>query len=336
MDKLSDQCYPLPLKIIGMGRYLPKRVISSNELEEKYSLEKGWCEAKLGVAQRRWVEDETPSFMGAEAAREAIGEAGLDPDDIDLIINASGTASLERGLPDGGPLLQQQLGLESSGIPAFSVQNNCLSFMLALDVCATLLATGRYQVILAVSSEILSLNLDSNNPHVYGLFADGSAAAILTRTPEGENSALHSGRFETYGNSSTYLQSLLGKKLESEENLNPRDLTLQMDEKAFIENGNKYTHQLLEILFKTQNIDRKNIDIVIPQQVGKAYLEPLTRLFPPEKVKSIINHFGNCGAASLPMALYEAIKNKELVRGNRFLLTGVGAGMSTGAMILTY
>jgi len=336
MDKLSKEWYPLPLKIAGIGRYLPGRVISSQELETQYGLEQGWCAANLGVGERRWADDETPSFMGSEAAREAVNNAGIEPEDIDLIINASSTATYERGLPDGGPLLQQRLGLEDSGIPCFSMQNNCLSFMLALDVCATLLITGRYQNILVVSSEIFSFNLDTNNPHVYGLFGDASAAAVITLTPPGETSAIHNVRFETYSSGSTYMHSLLGLASGKMKNLQPGDLTLKMEPGTFMEYAHKYTRSLMEKMFKDQDMSIDDMDLVIPQQVGKAFLDPISQSIPGKKIIRIIDRLGFCGAASLPTALYDAVKQEELQRSNQFLMIGVGAGMSVGAMIITY
>ena len=97
----------LPLKIIGHGRYLPKRVVSNAEVEALCGLSAGWVERRNGVRERRWVTDETSSFMSAEAAREALDEAKLRPDQLDLIINASGTG--EQAIPDTGSLIQSSL-----------------------------------------------------------------------------------------------------------------------------------------------------------------------------------------------------------------------------------
>ena len=97
----------IPLKIIGLGRYLPKRIVPSSELEAMCGLSAGWVERRNGVRERRWVTDETSSFMSAEAAREALDEAKLKPEQLDLIINASGTG--EQAIPDTGVLIQRQL-----------------------------------------------------------------------------------------------------------------------------------------------------------------------------------------------------------------------------------
>ncbi|UCH94138.1 MAG: ketoacyl-ACP synthase III [Candidatus Aminicenantes bacterium] len=338
MDRIPEINGALPLKVAGMGRYLPKKVVSSRELEMNYRLTEGWCRETLGVSERRWVEDETSSFMGAEAAKEALAAAQLEAEDLDLIVNASGTASFERLLPDGGPMIQQKLGLDQSGIPAFTMQNNCSSFMLALYVCAGLLASGRYENILVVSSEVLSRNLDTRNPKVYGLFGDGAAAAVINPTPGGEPSAIHQAKFETYGQGASYMKSLWGLTASRIKDPHPENLTLQMDLEAFTKYGSRCAGQLIDKVFQEQDlhIHREDIKLVIPQQAGKAFLDFLKQKFPDEKILRVVDRFGFCGAASLPMTLYEAVKEKKLQRGDLFLMIGVGAGLSVGGMIMTY
>ncbi len=188
---------PFPLKIIGLGRYLPERVVPSREVEALCGLPAGWIERRSGVRERRWATTETSSYMGAQAAREAVAEAGLALTDIDLILNASGTP--EQAIPDGGPLIQRQLGLGGSGIAAMSVHATCLSFLAAIDLSSNLLATGRYKNILIVTAEIGSVGINFKEPESASLIGDAAAAVVVTRTPAGEASAVQAARFETYG-----------------------------------------------------------------------------------------------------------------------------------------
>jgi 3-oxoacyl-[acyl-carrier-protein] synthase-3 len=338
MSKKFETNGPLPLKIAGTGCYVPKRVVTGKEIEAGCGLEPGWCAAHLGVEERRWVEEETPSFMGAEVAREAVTRANMELEDIDLIINASGTASFERGLPDGGPMVQKQLGLENSGIPAFTIQNNDLSFMLALEAGAAWLASGRYENILVVSSEIFSLNLDTNNPEVYGLFGDGAAAAVVTLTPPGETSGIHYTRQQTYSRSAHCMQCLMGLAASKREDLKTEDLTLQMNAPSFKEYGNKYTRTLIEEMSRAHGAGLVDIQVVIPQQIGKFYTDFLQNSMgiPGEKIIYVADRLGFCGAASLPMALHQAVEKKKLKRGDRFMMIGIGAGISVGGMIMTF
>lgn len=174
----------LPVKIIGLGRYLPSRIVPSSELEKMCGLPPGWVEHRNGVRERRWVTDETSSYMGAQAALEALDEAGLEPGQVDLIINASGTA--EQAIPDTGALIQRQLGLGDSGIPCMTVHTTCLSFIAGMDVAANFLCTGRYANILIVSSDIASCGINTREPESASLVGDAAAAVVVTRSLGGE------------------------------------------------------------------------------------------------------------------------------------------------------
>lgn len=187
-----------PVRIAGIGRYLPRHRVASADVEARAGLPAGWALEHSGVAFRHWAgADERASVMGAAAAREACAHAGVAPADIDLIINASG--SVEQAIPDGGPLLQDALGLGASGIPSFSVHATCLSFLAAIEVAAERIQLGRIRRALVVSSEIASVALDFDSPEVCTLFGDGAAAVVLERAPVGAGSAIHRIEWMTMG-----------------------------------------------------------------------------------------------------------------------------------------
>lgn len=332
MKRRSDARYPFPLKIVGVGRYVPERVVSSNELESRFGLEEGWCQAHHGIRERRWIVNETASLMGAEAAKEAVSNAGMDFFDIDLIINAS--SSFERYIPDGGPLIQRHLGLDDSGIPCTTLNASCLSFLAAVDLSASLITVGRYRNILIVSSETMSPILGSHDPGVCTLFGDGAASVVVTLAQEGEASGIHSALLETYGHGIPYMQSLLGFASARNGEMQPDRLALQMDIDSFMKYGMKYTQEFLDQLLDRHK--KQDIELVIPQQSGKSFLDHLRQSFAEDKLVKIVDRFGFCGAASLPMALYEAVKEERLKRNDLFLLVGFGAGLSVGGMVVTY
>jgi len=341
MEQNSDLYlgYPLPIKIAGLGCYFPKRVVPSREIEDKYGLKEGWCLENLGVQERRWVEDETLSFMGAEAAKEAVENAGMDLDEIELIINASATGNLEKIVPDGSALIQDHLHLDDSGIPCFTLQNSLLSFLSALEASAAMLAAGRYDNILVVSPEVFSYNLDPNNPYVYGLFSDGAAAVVLTAAAEDEPGSIHKIRLETYGSGASYLQSMVGLAMLLDKKIKSEDILLKMETNSFYESGNKYMGKLLEKLFTgDEKYNLADVKFVIPQQIGLNFLKYLEKEIhiPSDKIIRDIQRLGFCGAASIPIALYEAVKEKKILRGDLLLLAALGAGLAVGGVIMTY
>lgn len=329
--------YPQPVKILGVGRYAPKRVVPSSELEKKCGLPEGWIEKKQGIKERRWVEDETASFMGAKAAEEALEDAGLEKTDIDLILNASGTA--EQAIPDGGPFIQRQLGLAESGIAAMSVHTTCLSFLTGLDVAANFITTGRYSKILVISSDITSCGLDFSHPESSTLFGDLAAAAVLGRTPDGEGSCVHKAMIKTYGEGAYDTQIPGGgtRRHPNFEDTKPEDNLFHMDGPKVFKMAVKVAPPFLEELLPGFSDEIEKIDAVVPHQASKLALDAHTILgMSPDKVVRTIHKFGNCVAASIPATLYEAIKTKRIERGDKFLMLGTGAGLTIGGIIMTY
>ncbi len=327
----------LPLKIIGVGRYLPERVVPSREVEALCGLPAGWIERRSGVRERRWVSGETSSSMGAAAAREAVADAGLALTDIDLILNASGTP--EQAIPDGGPLIQRQLGLGASGIASLSVHATCLSFLAALDLSANLLATGRYKHILIVSAEIGSVGINVREPESASLMGDAAAAVVVTRTPEGEAACLQAARLETYGDGAD-LTAIRGGGSRAHPNhpgTRPEDNLFHMDGPQVLRMALRYSGGFLERLRPGLSKGLGSIRLVVPHQPSKMGLKAMEMFgWPSEQIVRTLDHLGNCVAASIPCTLYEAVCGGRLRRGEEVLLVGTGAGLSIGGVILTY
>lgn len=326
--------HPLPIKVAGIGSYLPGRIISSSELEKKYGLEAGWCERKQGVRERRWVEDETVSFMAAEAAKEAVANAGMSLADIDLIISASQTN--EQAIPENGVLIQRALGLGNSGIPCMSVTAACLGFMVAMDLSSGLLMVERYRNILIITSEITSFNLDFNNPNVFTLMGDGAAAAVVTRTPEGESSGIHAVLMETYSEAlsvSSVCRFRIPNTLFNKD-VPFGELGFDYDSQNLQTTAMKYNQKFLAKLWPMSNKDA--VKLVIPNQASRFVLDMMKFVFPADKIMGVIDRFGNTSSVGYPMALAEAIKTKRIERGDLVLMTGIGAGFSLVGMVFTY
>lgn len=329
--------FPLPLKIIGVGRYLPERLVPSREVESLCGLPAGWIERRSGVRERRWVTGETSSCMGAAAAREAVASAGLALTDIDLILNASGTP--EQAIPDGGPLIQRQLGLGASGIASLSVHATCLSFLAALDLSANLLATRRYKNILIVSAEIGSVGINLHEPESASLLGDAAAAVVVTRASEGEASCLLAARLETYGDGAdlTAIRGGGSRWHPNHAGTRPEDNLFHMDGPQVLRMALRYSGGFLERLRPGLSKSLGSIRLVVPHQPSKMGLKALELFgWPPGQIVRTLDRLGNCVAASIPCTLYEAVCAGRLERGEEVLLVGTGAGLSLGGVILKY
>lgn len=334
MNMRTKVKYPLPVKILGMGRYLPKRIIKSSELEERCGLEKGWCERKQGVRERRWVEDETLSFMGAEAAREAAADAGVELSHIDLIIIAA--QSFEMAVPEDAARIQDLLGLGDSGIPCMRVTSACLGFLVALDISVSLLTVGHYRNILIVCPEINSANLDFNNPNVCTLLGDAAGAAVVGHTPQGEASGIHALLMETYSEAAE-ASSLSGGRIRNtffDKNIRSQDFIFNYEPRMMQTIGMKYNQKFLAKLWPMSN--KGAIKLVIPNQASRLAIDYTKLLFRSDQVMTIIDRFGHCGAAGYPLALYEAVKQERISRGDMVIMEGIAAGCSLMGIVLTY
>jgi 3-oxoacyl-[acyl-carrier-protein] synthase III len=327
----------LPLKILGLGRYLPKRVVPSTELEALCNLPAGWVERRLGVRERRWVSDETASFMAAQAAWEALDEAQLKPNQLDLIINASGTG--EQAIPDTGVLIQRQLGLGDSGIPAMTVHTTCLSFIAALDVASNFIASGRYQKILVASADVASCGINLKEPESAALVGDAAAAAVVARSSKAELSMIHHAHFRSFGDGA-YLTTIMGGGSRFHPHRaghKPEDDLFHMDGPAVLRMVRDLGHDYLEALYPGLSNSLVDIDLVVPHQASKMGLMMLERFgWPEDKIVNTLETLGNCVAASIPATLYQAVRDGTLQRGQKVLLIGTGAGLSIGGLVMTY
>jgi 3-oxoacyl-[acyl-carrier-protein] synthase-3 len=329
--------FPLALKIAGLGRYLPPRVVTNDELERRCGLPAGWIERKTGVRERRWVDAESNSAMGARAAEEAVADAGLRLADIDLIVNASG--SQEQAIPDGGPLLQRELGLAGTGVACFSLHATCLGFVVALDLCAALLAAGRYRRILVVCADIGSVGVNFEEPESASLIGDAAAAAVVTLPGPGEASCLLGARLETYseGADLTEIRGGGSRHHPNRPDTRPADNLFHMDGPKVYRLAMERLGSFLEALRPGLSTGLGSIALVVPHQASLFAVRSLRRFnIPDERVVINLDRLGNCIATSIPSALYDAARDGRLQRGQEVLLVGTGAGLSVGGAILVH
>lgn len=327
------------VKILGTGKYLPKQQVTAEELEKKLRLPTGWVTKKSGVRVRHFVTDETSANMGAIAAQRALEEAGLSFSDIDCLVCASGTSQQE--IPCTAALIQEEMRQSKTGVPCFDINSTCLSFVTAMDVLSASLAMGCYQRILIVSTEISSVGLNWGQKESCVLFGDGAAAVVIGRTPEAETSRILASCMQTYSDGAHYSEIRGGGTLiHPGEYAKGREADFQFDmdgRKIF-----RLTSQLItgfvERLLDAASITRQEIGLVVPHQAsGMAMRIMGNKLgFADSHMMNIIENHGNVIAASIPMALHEAIVQKRVNRGDIMLLLGTSAGLSLGGLLLEY
>lgn len=328
----------LAVQIAGMGSFLPEHVVTSATLEERFNLPRGWIERVAGVRERRYAVHETASGMAAGACRRALATAGIAAADVDVIVGAS--SAPQQAIPCTAALVQRAIGAPDGGSACYDVNATCLSFIFALQQVAHLIAAGVYRTALIFSSEVSFRSLNPAEPESAVLFGDSAVAAVLTAAPAASASAVHHTRFVTYSSGADLTRLLGGGSLH-----HPNDPTTTIADNMFHMDGTGIFKKAVRLIgpFLDSFLDetgwrREEIGCVVPHQASRHGVELLTaRLgFREDQVFSNLATRGNCIAASIPLGLAEAVATGAVQRGSRVLLIGTGAGLTIGAVTLTY
>jgi 3-oxoacyl-[acyl-carrier-protein] synthase-3 len=331
----EPQTSPIPerglrVKIASTAIYVPPRVETAAQLAPRIGRGEEWIVTSTGVRERR-ISEEPVEVMAARAARAAL-DGGGPPD---LIVNASTTA--RQLIPDTSVFIQDELGLE--GIPSFSVHATCLSFLVALHNAAALVAAGAYRRVLVVSAECASLARNLDEPESAALLGDGAAAAVLEPTPQVESSALLSFMMTTWpkGAELTELRGLGQRCPPGDPRTRAEDNLFSMDGPTIYRMARRRVLSLVQDLLSANGLQPNDVDLVVPHQASGPGLELVPRMgFRAERVVNVIARYGNCVAASIPMALAHAAGEGRMRRGDLVLLLGTGAGLSVAGALLRW
>ena len=341
---------PLPIRLLGTGACRPPGTVTGVELDARLGLASGTSERRHGVARRSVAgPGERATELGARAARSALTAAGLASTDLDAVVSAASVP--EQAIPCQAALLQRALGLGDAGIAALDVNASCLSFVAALDLLAPAIATGRFDTVLVVSSELPSVGVDETDAATGGLFGDGAAAVVLGRAgpvrgagrggPRGAPSALLATSLATWADHADCCRlpgggtgNRVGRGLD--EYL--AATRFAMDGPALYRAVGRRIRPFVDALLERAGVTLAELDLVVPHQASARALAGLVRHLgiDPARVVDILADHGNQVAASLPTALHRAIASGRLRRGDTVALLGTGAGVSLGGAVLRY
>ncbi len=328
-------------KIAGTGHYVPEQVVTNKDLEKVMATSDEWIRERTGIVERRYFQEgiDTTANMGAEASRRALKKAGLEAKDVDMIIFA--TLSPDYIFPGSGVLMQRELGLKE--IPALDVRNQCSGFIYALSVGDQFIKTGMYDTILVVGAEIHSSGLDFSDRGrgVSVIFGDGAGAVVLTAA-ESNDKGILSTHLHADGEHAEELAVLAP-------DTNKKDrLTHEMIDSGAIYpymNGNLvFKHAVTRFPEVIQEALQKNgykpedIDMLIPHQANlriTSYIQQKMGL-PAERVFSNIHKYGNTTAASVPIALSEAIEEGRIKEGDLVCLAAFGSGFTWASALIRW
>lgn len=330
----------MKFKIESSALYLPPKKIYSNELDQQLGLAEGTLFNQSGVRTRHIVaEGETQAKMAKIAAEEALDKANSSFEELDALICANGIT--QQLIPCNAALLQKEMGYGESGVACFDVNSTCLGFITALDMISCAFAAGRFKKILLTVADTASVGLNWKHLESASLFGDGAAAFVLSASETELDSTILSAHMKTFAYAAEVCQVQSGGAAKLGYHYVPEDheeFLFSMDGPKVFKIAAKYMDDFLEETLAKAGLTMEQIDHVIPHQASKSAMELIRRRLniPKHKLHTIIEHFGNCVAVSLPMALHEAIRTEKLQKGQTVLLLGTGAGVSLGAILFRF
>ena len=322
-------------ELIGTGRYAPRRVLTNDEFAARLETSDQWIHERTGIRERRISgPDESNACMATEAGAQALAAAGLDPLDLDAVVLA--TSSPDRLLPSQACDVQARLGARNAA--AFDVGAACTGFMYGLNVAEGLIAAEQAQRVLVVATERLSTIMDWSDRTTAVLFGDG-AGATLVRASQGERGIL-----ATYMRSDGTLAELLYRPGGGADH--PPDNALLGDRSYFIKMAGREVFKAAVLsmaeasdqVLARAGLDAGAIDLMIPHQANIRIIEATAKHagIPMDKVFVNVDRYGNTSAASVAIALDEAVRTGRLEAGMTALLVAFGAGFTWASMVVRW
>jgi len=319
--------------IIGWGKYVPAHVITNADLEKTLDTSDEWIVTRTGIRERHIVADgESTSQMSIAAAKNALAMAGIDPEDLDLIIVATST-------PDylTPPISSQiQYGLGAKNVGAFTLVTGCTGFVYALATAQQFISSGACKTVLVIGAELLSRFVDWNDRETCVLFGDGAGAVVMQATdiPSGVLSFVLGS--DGSGGEHLILPGGGSANPASHASLDAGLHNLKMNGREVFKFATRVLGKALRQVIEAAGLNTEDIDLFIPHQANIRIIESAAKFadLPPEKVFVNIHKYGNTSAASIPIALCEAFEQSRAKIGDTLAFVAFGAGLTWASAVV--
>ncbi len=303
-------------RIIGTGSYIPKKVITNDDLSLTLDTSDAWISTRTGIHNRHIAEGMTSSDMAYMAARRAVDDSGLNPADIDVIIVA--TSSPDYAFPSTAALVQAKL--EAVNAACFDISAACTGFIYAYSIAQGYIAGGMYKNILIIGTEVMSEHVDWKDRSVCVLFGDGAGAAMLTADKDNLSSVM----IHSDGSRGNVLTC--GKD------------NISMDGQEVFKFAVKTVPMSIQDILNKEHIRADDVGMYILHQANQRIIQAVSKRLgiSMEKFPMNMQEYGNTSAASIPILLDELNRNNRLVRDELIVMSGFGAGLSWGSIVLNW
>jgi len=321
--------------ILGTGKYVPDRILTNHDLEKIVETNDEWIVTRTGIRERHIAaETQATSDLAYEAAVRALEAAKLAPEDLDLIIVA--TITPDMFFPSTACILQDRLGARKAA--AFDLSAACSGFIYSLATATGMLKSGMYRNALVVGAECLSRITDYTDRNTCILFGDGAGAVVLGEVPEGRG--FRSFELGADGSGGPLLKLAGGgsRMPASAETVSSKAHYIYMAGNEVFKFAVRIMGSAAEEALRKAGIDKKDVDLLVPHQANIRIIQAaLSRLeLPEEKCMINLDRYGNASAASIPIALAEAVEQGRVSEGDCLVLVGFGGGLTWGASVLIW
>ena len=327
---------PKNIKIVGLGSYLPEKILTNADLEKTVDTTDEWIRERTGIRERRIArKDQASSDLALEAAKIALQKASLDPKEIDLILVA--TITPDMFFPSTACTVQDKLGAKNAA--ALDISAACSGFIYGLVICHSLICQGQYKKVLLIAAETLSKITDWEDRATCVLLGDGAGAAVLTPSDSPKEGLLASalGAIGSAGEL-LYLPAGGSRNPSTHETVDKKLHYLKMQGNELFKLAVKSLVEAANRVIKEAKVTPQDIDLLIPHQANIRIINAsATRIgVPMEKVYINVDKYGNTSAASIPIALDEALREGRIKKGDLILLDAFGGGLTWGACLLRW
>ena len=321
--------------IAGVGSYVPAKVLTNADLEKMVNTSDEWITTRTGIKERHIAAaDEFTSDLGARAAQRAMAQAGVTAEQIDLIVVATITPDMP--FPSTAALIQRKLGAHRAA--AFDLEAACSGFIYALEVAQQFIMSRTYDTVLVIGAEKLSAIVDWQDRNTCVLFGDGAGAAILRNRPNAHG--LLTAVMGADGRKADLLFMAGGGSRcpATAESVTARQHYLRMEGKETFKNAVQAMLTAAEEALRRCEIDITRIKLIIPHQANRRIIDAVAERLGarPEQLFVNLHKYGNTSAASVAIALDEAVQSGQVQSGDLLLLIVFGAGLTWGAAVIEW
>ena len=321
--------------IAGVGHYAPEKVLTNADLEKMVDTSDEWIQTRTGIRERRIAAaDETSSAMGAAAARKALENARVSPEDVEAIYVATCTPDMI--FPSTACLIQAALGAQRAY--GFDISSACAGFLMALDAAAAAIESGRVRTALVIGSEKLSAVTDWTSRNTCVLFGDGAGAVVLKAS---DRPGIRSSLLGVDGNQADFLSIPAGgcKQPASAETVQNHLHTIHMAGRETFKTAVNTMLGAAQDAIARAGLTVADIDCMVPHQANMRIVEAVAKRLGTgviEKVFLNLDRYGNTSAASIPLALSEAVAAGRIKSGDKILMVAFGGGLSWGGTVVEW